>query len=194
MPTKTQFGRIAIAVMAVPVLCAGSKVSSAPDTAALAMHAALQIKPGLWEFIDTPKVTGDTVISDVMMANMPAAQREQFVAETRKLIAQRQTVRECISQAKFDQRLFSDVRSDCTVSVISNTVSRIEVHTVCRGEGGGIRQDTDHNVVASSPTSVASSMHAVVMRERKTMTVDTTEKGRWLSTDCGGVKGIQVMP
>ena len=191
---RIHFGRIAIAVMALPVLCAGSKVSSSPATAALPMQAALQIKPGLWEFIDTPKVTGDTVISDAMMANTPAAQRAQFLAETRKIMAQPQTVRECMTQAKFDERLFSDARSDCTVSVISNTASMIAVHTVCRGESGGIRQDTDHNVVASSPASVASSMHAVVMREGKTMTVDTTEKGRWLSTDCGGVKDIQVMP
>src|SRR5580704_289731 len=173
MPERMLFGFLAIMGMVVPALCADS------------VHAALQFNPGLWEFIETPKVTGDTVISETITAKMPAAERERYLAETRKMMAQRQTVRECMTQAKFDQRLFSDARSDCSVNVVSNTASRIEVQTACRGQSGGTRQDTDHNVVASSPTSVISSMHAVVMRDGKTMTADISEKGRWLSADCG---------
>jgi hypothetical protein len=37
-------------------------------------------------------------------------------------------------------------------------------------------------------------MHAVLTRQGKTMTVESTEKGRWLSADCGEVKDIQVLP
>jgi hypothetical protein len=174
------FGLVAIVIMAVPALGADTLLS------------ALRFRLGLWEFIDTPKVTGDTVISEAMTAKMSAAQRAQFLAETRKMMAQPQRERECMTQAKFDQRLFHAARSDCTQIAVSNTASRIELQTKCRG--AGIQQETDCSVVASSPISVTSSMHAVVAQHRKTMTVNSIENGRWLSADCGGVRDIQVMP
>lgn len=180
MLERTLFGLVAIVAVAVPALCASTA------------HSALQFKPGLWEFIETPKVTGDTVISEAMMAKVPAAQRAQFLAETRKMMAQSQRVRECMTQAKFDQRLFSAARSDCTQITVSNAASRIEVQTKCRG--AGIQQATDRTVAASSPISVTSSMHAVIAQGGKTMTVNSIENGRWLSADCGGVRDIQVMP
>jgi len=180
MPKKMLLGLVAVMAMAAPALCAG------------AVHTVLQFKPGLWEFIETPKVTGDTVISDAMMAKIPPGQRAQFLAETRKMMAQPQTVRECMTQAKFNQRLFSTAGSGCTQTTVSNIASRIEVQTKCRD--AGTQQGTDRTVAASSATNVTSAMHAVVAQHGKTMIVDTSETGRWLSADCGGVKDIQVMP
>jgi hypothetical protein len=180
MPERMLLGLVAVMAMAAPALCAGTG------------HIALQFKPGLWEFIETPKVAGDTVISDAMMMKIPPGQRAQFLAETRKMMAQPQTVRECMTQAKFDQRLFPAARSGCTQTIVSNTTGRIEVQTKCRDAGS--QQGTDRTVVASSATNVTSAMHAVVAQHGKTMTVDTSETGRWLSADCGGVKDIQVMP
>jgi hypothetical protein len=75
-------------------------VGLSPALAAGTIHVALQIKPGLWEFIDTPKVTGDSVFSDAMLAHIPAAQRVQFLAETRKQMAAPHRARECMTQAK----------------------------------------------------------------------------------------------
>lgn len=118
MAKRMCFGLLAIAVMAGPALSADKGAAPA------AMHAALKFKPGLWEFANTPKVTGDTVISDAMTAKIPPAQRAQFLADTRKMISQPQKVRECLTAAKFDQRLFSSAASDCTVTVVSNSVSR----------------------------------------------------------------------
>jgi Protein of unknown function (DUF3617) len=169
-----------------------SLIISATAYADGTVHTVLQFKPGLWEFLETPKVTGDTVISEAMTAKIPAAQRAQFLAETRKMMAQSQKVRECMTQAKFDQRLFSTARSDCTQITASNTASRIEVQTKCRG--AGTQQGTDRTVVGSSATNVTSSMHAVVAQHGKTMTVDTIENGHWVSADCGGVKDIEVVP
>ena len=176
MPKRMPFGIALVLVMTAP--------------AHGAAHAVLPFKPGLWEFTDTPKVTGDTVISDTMTAKMTAAQRAQFLVETRKMMAQPQTVRECMTPAKFDQRLFSADGAGCTQTIVSNAASRIEVQTKCR-DG---RQGTDRSVVASNPISVTITMHAVVAQHGKTMTVDTAENGRWLGADCGGLKDIQVMP
>ena len=180
MPERVLLGLVAIMAMAAPALCAGT------------MHTVLQLKPGLWEFTEMPKVTGDTVISDAMMAKIPPGQRAQFLTETRKMMAQPQRVRECMTQAKFDQRLLSAVRSGCTQTTVSNMASRIEVQTKCRDAGS--QQGTDRTVVASSTTDVTSTMHAVVAQHGNTMTVDTIETGRWLSAGCGGVKDIEVLP
>jgi hypothetical protein len=188
VPKQMYFWLFAIAVMAGPALPADKGAVPA------ALHAVLKLRPGLWEFANTPKVTGDTVISDAMTARIPTAQRAQFLSDTRRMISQPQKVRECMTPARFDQRLFSSAASDCTVTVVSNSASGIEVDTKCRGAGAGIQQDTDNKVAASSPISITSAMHAVVSQHGRTMTVDTTDNGRWLTADCGGVKDIQVLP
>ena len=149
----------------------------------------LQIKPGLWEFDDIPNVTGDTVISDAMLATIPAAQRAQYLAETRKMMAQPSRERECITQATFEQRL-SSIGSGCTQTVVSNTASRIEVLTDCQAESSGIKQYNCRKLVAPNAISVLTSIHAVVTRQGKTMTVNSTQSGRWLSSNCGNVKAI----
>ena len=178
MPERMLFGIAAILAMTAPALGGA--------------HAVLPFKPGLWEFVDTPTVTGDTVVSDTMIAKIPAAERAQFLVETRKMMSQPQTVRECMTQAKFDQRLFAAAGPGCSQTIVSNAASRLEVQTKCRGADN--QQGTDRAVTASNPTSATISMHAVVAQHGKTMTIDTVEKGRWLSADCGGLKDIQVMP
>lgn len=161
-------------------------------SAADSLHAAMHITPGLWEFIETPKVSGDTVLPDASVAHVPAAQRAQFLTDMRKQMAAPQKVRECVTQAKFEQQLFSE-GTGCTRTVVSNTPSRIEIRTSCRQDGAGTRNDTEHRVVAS-PTAVTGTMHVVAMRDGKTMTVDQTENGRWLSASCGNVKDIEIEP
>jgi hypothetical protein len=182
-------GLLVIAVATAPALGAGNTPNS---PLAGNSHAVLQIKPGLWEFSDTPKVTGDTLISDAMLATVPAAQRAQYLAETRKMMAQPSRERECFAQATFEQRVLS-VGSGCTQTVVSNTASRIEVLTECRAESGGLKQYNSRKLTAPNPISVTTSFHAVVTRQGKTMTIDSIENGRWLNSSCGNVKGIQQL-
>src|SRR5579872_5615178 len=87
-------GLLAVVVATAPALGAGTMPSS---SSAGTLHAVLQIKPGLWEFNDISKVTGDTVISDAMLARIPAAQQAEYLAETRKMMAQPSRERECIT-------------------------------------------------------------------------------------------------
>ena len=189
MPKGMYLGLFVIAVVIAPALGAGNTPSS---PLAGNSHAVLQIKPGLWEFNDIANVTGDTVISDAMLATIPAAQRAQYLAETRKMMAQPSRERECITQATFEQRL-SSIESGCTQTVVSNTANRIEVLTECRAESGGIKEYNRSKLVAPNPLSVTTSLHAVVTRQGKTMTVNSTQSGHWLSSNCGNVKGIQQL-
>jgi hypothetical protein len=158
-------------------------IGLSPALAAGTIHVALQIKPGLWEFIDTPKVTGDSVFSDAMLAHIPAAQRAQFLAETRKQMAAPHRARECMTQAKFEQRVSFNV-SSCTRTVVSNTANALEIRTTCRSESQGTKQSTEQKIVTSNPALVISSLHAVSARGGKTMIIDTTEAGRWISGGC----------
>ncbi len=189
MPKGNHAGLFAIAVVFGAALYAVGTARSQPAGTA---HIMLQIKEGLWEFSEIPRVTGDTIISDAMMARVPAAQRTQYLAETRKAMEQPGKVRECINQKTFEQRVFS-VGSGCVQTVVANAASGIEVFTECHSGNGGIKQDNTRKLVAMEPTSVNTSFHGVLARQGKTMTVDSTESGHWLSSNCGDVKGIQQL-
>lgn len=156
------------------------------------MHSALHIKPGLWEFSDTAKVAGDTVFHDAVVARVPAAQRSQHLAELRQMISQPSRERECINQAIFEQRVFG-IDSSCTRTIASNSVGRLEVGTECRNESGGLKQYKVTKIVATSAVSVTTSFHTVSTRAGKTMTVDSVENGHWIGSNCGNVRGIQML-
>ena len=179
----------------VAAMIAGSiliEANAPPSFSASKMHSVLHIKPGLWEFNDTPKVVGDTVFPDAVVAGVPLAQRSQHLAELRQMISQPSRERECISQATFEQRVFS-IESGCKRTVSSNTAGRLEIETECRDESGGLVQQKLAKILATSAASVISSFHAVSTRAGKTMTVDSVENGHWISSNCGGLHGIQIL-
>ncbi|HUJ47468.1 MAG TPA: DUF3617 family protein [Rhizomicrobium sp.] len=172
---------------------AAAALAAAPALGADTLHIALQLKPGLWEFSDTAKVTGDTIFSDAMLAHVPQAQRAQYMADTRKQMVQPHKARECITQARFEQQASLE-SGGCTRSLASNTVSRFESRTTCRNQAQGMTQTSQQDIVASSPVATTSTLHAVTTRGGKTMTVDTTETGRWISATCNLGDVIQQLP
>lgn len=171
------------------LVLAAALVSAAP---APNPHVLLQIKAGLWEFNDSTKVAGDTVFPEAMLAGVPAAQRTQRLAQLRQMIAQPGRERECITQAAFEKRLFG-LETGCKRTIVSNTPARIEIVTECEGESAGLRQDKKAKILATSPTAATMSFHAVSTQNGKTMTVDSVQNGRWLSSSCGNVHVIQIV-
>jgi hypothetical protein len=137
-------------------------------------------------------VAGDTVFPDAVLATVPPAQRAQHLAELRQMISQPSRERECITQAIFEQRLFG-IEPSCKRIVATNTPSRLEVLTECRGDSGSVKQSKASKIVAGSSTNVISSFRAVSTQGVKTMTVDSVEIGRWVSSNCGNVHGIQLL-
>lgn len=156
------------------------------------MRSKLQVKPGLWEFDDSAKITGDTVFPDAVLDGVPAAQRAQHLAELRKMISQPSRARECITQAVFEQRVFG-IEPSCKRTVAINTPNRLEVLTECRGEAGGLTQSKTARILATGATSVTTSFHAISTRAGKTMTTDSVEHGHWVNPNCGNVHGIQQL-
>lgn len=181
-------GFLAIAVVAAAV---GSSVVSAP-VPAVKLHSALQIKSGLWEFSDSATIAGDTVFPDAMLAGVPAGQRAERLAELRRMMSQPTRERECVSQAVFEQRLFS-IGSGCRQTIGENTPGRLELLSECQSATGDFRQNSTSRVVASTSTAVTASMHAVSAQAGRTMTVDRIQNGHWISSSCGSVHGIQQL-
>jgi hypothetical protein len=165
---------------------------SAPVPPFAKMHSALRIKPGLWEFNDQVKVTGETVLPDAAVAGLSPAQRVRRLAELRQMIAQPSRERECMSQESFERRLFG-IETSCKHVITSNNASRIEILFQCRGESGGLKQSKESRILAASPTAITMSFHAVNARNGKTMTVDSLETGHWVGLSCGNVHGIEQL-
>ena len=186
---------VVVAVLTTPALGADNKAGASPTKAPAVVHVALQIKPGLWEFTDTPKMTGPTILPDAMVSNVPPGRRAQYLAETRQQLAEQHKERECITQAKFEQRLALS-SDDCTRTMVLNTPSALDLRSTCRSESHGIKQSTEQKILGSSPSMVTSVVHFVTTRGAESMVIDTTEIGRWLGADCGGLKDdvIQQVP
>lgn len=178
-----------VIVIAAAALCA----SSHPGLPGNALHTPFKIRPGLWEFSERPRVEGDTIISDAMLARIPASQRAQYLSDTRRMLAEPSRERECISQATFEQRLAS-AGTGCRQTMVLNAPNRLEAVTECRTGDGDTKQESKRRLVASSPTNVTTSMHSLVTRQGKTMTIDSIEIGRWLGPSCGNLKGIEQIP
>jgi hypothetical protein len=161
--------------------------------AAAKPHLLLQIKPGLWQFDTRASVSGDTVVPDALLASIPPGQRAQHLAELRRMLSQPSRERECISKAAFERRLFT-LGNGCNQTIASNTATRIEVLTKCHAASGDFMEDSTSRLVASTPRSATTAMHAVSKSAGRTMIVNSVQSGRWISSDCGGVHGIEELP
>ena len=157
--------------------------------AATKIPSALHIKPGLWEFDSSGIVVGDSVFRDALLAGVPPAQRAQRLALLRQAISQPNKERMCVTQAFVDRALLS-VGTSCKRSVLSNTASKIEVLTECRVEDQGWKDETSNRTVVM-PTSSTISEHGVSSKAGKTMTRDTVQRGRWISSNCANLQPPQ---
>jgi len=188
---STRF-RSVFRAIAMPVIVAGL-VAVWPSTflSAAKAQSALHIKPGLWEFNSTGKVLGDTVFRDALLEGVPPAQRAQHLAWLRQQISQPSKERECLSQASFERQI-SSVGSACKHTLISNTTGRFEVLKQCVVEDHGWKDMSTSSTVIT-PTTFTTSEHGVSTKAGKTMTRDTVQTGRWISSSCGDVHGIQIL-
>jgi hypothetical protein len=108
-------------------------------------------------------------------------------------MAQTHKARECFTQPKFEQRVSLNF-GGCTRSVAANTASALDIRTVCRSEGHGIKEDTAQRISVSGSALVTTTTHAVMTSGAKTMTIDATDTGRWISADCKLGDVIQQLP
>jgi hypothetical protein len=145
-------------------------VLTAAAAGMLAQAQAFDIRPGQWEMT----ISGFTV-PPAALEKMPAAARQQFVAE----MAKPHTSTTCISASDLKDLNIGKLDDDEECKVTSRTLTRTSADFTRQCTGDDKRTDTMH-IEAASPTSFKASI-------RSTTTDGTTTMGmtaRWLAAAC----------
>lgn len=162
-------------------------------------HAAdvpqLNVKLGLWEIATHPQVNGSLPITDEQLAKLPPDQRAKFQAAMQAAVArgaQPRVFKECMTAEKRSHgfNAGSDQQKNCQVTLITNTANEFESHRECLSEDG--KQSTSVHFQVVSSGHVAGTVNALISHGGKTMTVNSTMEGKWLGSDCGNVKDIEM--
>ena len=158
-------------------------------------QTAPKIKPGLWQIHMEQERNGQKVpdASERMkdhMKDMTPERRKQF----EEMMKQRgvdpnatDTVKLCYSQKMVDRGAWT-AQEGCKTDFTNRSATSWKWHSVCselgyEGEGEATFSDADNFTVKSSGVSTAGG---------KTLKVNSTRTGKWLSADCGGVKPMDA--
>ena len=181
---------------ALPLLLISPFAFLAAFTAAQA--APVVMKPGLWEIRQTPEMSPDQQAKLEQAQKALAGMSPEQKAMMEKMMAQRGvsmnmsggtiTIKSCVSkeQAERNTPPVTDTKSNCTHTVKRNG-DTIHTHFVCTDPAS--EGDSDVTLSSNGFTSKTRFTH---QRNGKTETMSISGDGRWLGTDCGGLKPMQA--
>ena len=166
-----------------------------------ALNASAQttprIKPGLWQIQVEREENGKKMpdASERMkdhMNNMTPERRKQF----EEMMKQRGVdpgaggvMKICYSQKMVERGTWAD-QGTCKTDYSNRSATSWKWHSVCpelhyQGDGEASFPDPEHFVVKSSGVSTNGG---------KTLNMNSTRTGKWLSADCGDVKPLDSQP
>lgn len=154
------------------------------------------IKPGLWEVSMNPQVSGEMPISDEQLAKMPPEQRARFEAAIKSAMskgAMARTYKECMTPEKIAKGFDVDKNGDdakCVRKVISSSSTELTLHDECNKQEGKTVSDLHFQVKGG--TQASGQVKVVSTSGSKTMTVNSTIEGKWLSASCGSIKDREL--
>lgn len=158
-------------------------------------------KPGLWEITQTQQgaqVDGEQMPSSEeiaqMMAQMPAAQRQQMEKMMRErgggLSASRpNTIRYCLTPEMAARDTFAqppDPGMKCKHDVKAVSSSEARFTFTCSGPNGSFKGEG--RSTGMSPEGYKTSISMQGTMEGTPMSMRTEQTGRWLGSDCQGLK------
>jgi len=164
---------------------------------AAALPAAAQtqmMKPGLWEIRQTPELAPDQQAKLKQAQEALAGMTPEQKAMMEKMMAQRGvslnmsggtiTIKSCLSkeQAERNTPPVVDAKSRCTHDV-KRSGNTIHTHFNCADPAS--EGDSDVTLTSDGFTSKT---RITTQRNGKTETVSISGDGRWLGSDCGGLK------
>jgi hypothetical protein len=154
------------------------------------------IKPGLWEVTSNPKMSGQMPIPEEQLAKMTPEQRARLQAAMQSGMAngsKPRVYKECMTPEKIARGFEMDRGADeasCKRTIVSSTSSELTLHDECnRPERQSV---TDVHFEIKGGTQMNGKINVVVTSSGKTMTVDSTVQGKWLSASCGTVKDAEL--
>jgi hypothetical protein len=181
---------IKVAVASVACAAAGGALVQA------AQMTKPNIKPGLWEVTTNPKVSGEMPIPEEQLAKMTPEQRTRLEAAMKAGIANGNKPRiykECMTPEKIARGFEMDRGADeasCKRNIISSTASELTLHDEC--DNPKRKSVTDVHFEIKGGTQMNGKIDVVITSSGKTMTVDSTVQGKWLSASCGTVKDSEL--
>jgi hypothetical protein len=162
----------------------------AAGSAASADLVKPDIKLGLWEISSSPKLGGQMAIPDDVLARMPPERRAQMQAMMQNAVSKPRVIKQCMTAEKLS-RGFKTGREDdstCKQTVISSSSSEMQVHVECNKPDGRTTMDAHFQMSADT---MQGTTNLVRTSGGKTMTMDTTVRGKWLGADCGTIVDIE---
>jgi hypothetical protein len=150
------------------------------------------IKPGLWEVSVSPKMSGEMPIPEDQLAKMTPEQRARIEAAMKNAAAKPRVYKECMTPEKIAKGFEMDRGADaasCKRNVISSTPSELTLHDECNDTKR--KSSTDVHFEIKGGTQMNGKVHIVVTQSGKSMTVDSTLTGKWLSASCGSIKDAE---
>jgi hypothetical protein len=173
------------------VLLAGAAESGKP-----ADPIKLNIKLGLWEIATQANISGAPPIPEDALAKMSPDQRARMQAAIQASmadVAKPKLAKHCVTQEKVAQGFNLDRQHDsttCQKKLVTNTSSELQLSETCPEDNGST--SIDEHIQLSGSDQVAGTVHFIKSSGGKTMTVDSTIKGQWLSASCGDIKDFEL--
>ena len=156
----------------------------------------LNIKLGLWEIATQANISGAPPIPEDALAKMSPEQRARMQAAIQSSMADAakpRLAKHCVTQEKVAQGFDLDRQHNsttCQKKIVTNTSTELQLTETCPEDNGSM--SLDEHVQLGGSGQMAGTVHFVKSSGGKTMTVDSTVKGQWLSASCGDIKDFEL--
>lgn len=164
--------------------------------AASAAHAQ-NMKPGLWEFKQTPQLDpthqAQMAQAQKAMESMPAEQRQMM----EKMMASRGinvsmsggaiTIKTCVTKEQAERNMAPVTHQGNCTQDVKRSGSTIQTHFVCTDPAS----EGDATVTLRGNEGFTNDVTVRHIRQGKTEVTKISGEGRWLGSDCGDVKPMQ---
>ena len=151
------------------------------------------IKPGLWQ-VQMERVVDGQKMPDMSerLKNMAPEKRAQFEAMMKQhgLEAGGHGSQVCYSRESLEHSPWADTQTDCKPTFSTRTSSVWKWHTTCPKLG----VESDGEAIFTDPENYTVKSTSVSKMGDKVRNASTTMTGKWMSSDCGGLKPLNTKP
>ena len=169
-------------------------------TITFSAHAAQkQMKPGLWENTFNIKSQSGTIEKAMAelkskMGSMPEQQRkmmEEVMAKQGLGVNQQGTsIKVCISKEQAqNMQIPQGENENCTQKVVKRTDNSIKIKFECVGDNPA---SGEGEFTFTSPTEYSGLSTINTKLDSKQERIQMSQKGKWLSSDCGEIKSVTI--
>ncbi|MBW8845028.1 MAG: DUF3617 domain-containing protein [Burkholderiales bacterium] len=158
---------------------------------------AQTMKPGLWEFKQTPQLDparqAQMAQAQKAMENMPADQRkmiEQMMAQKGVNVSMAGgsiTLKTCVTKEQAERNMAPVTHHGNCTQDVKRSGSTIQTHFVCTDPAS----EGDATVTLRGNEGFTNDVTVRSQRQGKTETTKVSGEGRWLGADCGDVQPMK---